>query len=133
MTALPPNDLPCQDNFYRMHKQICGMMAIPNVTRRSNLAYFHVSSHFFRIFVRMFSRRGNLRWCPISDSEECVMSIATTNPATGVVLKTFEPITDAVLEEKLQRAAESFGAFRKTSFASRAALMVKAAEILEAD
>jgi succinate-semialdehyde dehydrogenase / glutarate-semialdehyde dehydrogenase len=61
------------------------------------------------------------------------MSIATTNPATGVVLKTFEPISDAVLEEKLQRAVEAFGAFRKTSFASRAALMVKAAEILEAD
>jgi succinate-semialdehyde dehydrogenase/glutarate-semialdehyde dehydrogenase len=61
------------------------------------------------------------------------MSIATTNPATGVVLKTFEPISDAQLEEKLQRAVEGFGAFRKTSFASRAALMVKAAEILEAD
>jgi succinate-semialdehyde dehydrogenase/glutarate-semialdehyde dehydrogenase len=61
------------------------------------------------------------------------MSIATTNPATGVVLKTFEPISDAELEEKLQRAVEAFGAFRKTSFASRAALMVKAAEILEAD
>ena len=61
------------------------------------------------------------------------MSIATTNPATGVVLKTFEPISDAELEVKLQRAVEAFGAFRRTSFASRAALMVKAAEILEAD
>ena len=61
------------------------------------------------------------------------MSIATTNPATGVVLKTFEPISDAQLEEKLQRAVDAFGAFRKTSFASRAALMVKAAEILETD
>jgi succinate-semialdehyde dehydrogenase / glutarate-semialdehyde dehydrogenase len=61
------------------------------------------------------------------------MSIATTNPATGVVLKTFEPISDAQLEEKLQRAVEAFGAFRRTSFAGRAALMVKVAEILEAD
>src|SRR5580693_3818396 len=61
------------------------------------------------------------------------MSIASTNPATGAVLKTFEPISDAQLEEKLQRAVQAFGVFRTTSFASRAALMVKAAEILEAD
>jgi succinate-semialdehyde dehydrogenase/glutarate-semialdehyde dehydrogenase len=61
------------------------------------------------------------------------MSIASTNPATGAVLKTFEPISDAQLEEKLQRAVQAFGVFRTTSFASRAAWMVKAAEILEAD
>ncbi|MGC1638192.1 MAG: aldehyde dehydrogenase family protein, partial [Candidatus Acidiferrales bacterium] len=61
------------------------------------------------------------------------MAIATINPATGEVLKTFEPISDAQLEEKLQRAVNAFGEFRKTSFSSRAAMMVKAAEILEAD
>jgi succinate-semialdehyde dehydrogenase/glutarate-semialdehyde dehydrogenase len=61
------------------------------------------------------------------------MSIATTNPATGEVLKNFEPISDAQLEEKLQRAVEAFNTYRKTTFASRAALMMKAAEILEAD
>src|ERR1700733_267467 len=92
-----------------------------------------LSTALLAFFMRMYSPRCNWRLCPISDSEECVMSIATTNPATGVVLKTFEPISDAVREEKLQRAVEAFGAFRKTSFASRAALMVKAAEILEAD
>jgi succinate-semialdehyde dehydrogenase/glutarate-semialdehyde dehydrogenase len=61
------------------------------------------------------------------------MAIATINPATGEVLKTFEPISDVQLEEKLQRAVSAFGEFRKTSFSSRAAMMVKAAEILEAD
>ena len=61
------------------------------------------------------------------------MSIATTNPATGEVLKNFEPISDAQLEEKLQRAVEAFNTYPKTTFASRAALMMKAAEILEAD
>jgi succinate-semialdehyde dehydrogenase/glutarate-semialdehyde dehydrogenase len=61
------------------------------------------------------------------------MAIATINPATGEVLKTFEPISDAQLEEKLQRAVNTFGEFRKTSFARRGAMMVKAAEILEAD
>src|SRR5579863_3234197 len=109
------------------------MMAIPNVAQRSILAYLPLSHAFFRIFVRLFSWRCNPRLCPISDSEERVMSIATTNPATGEVLKSFEPITDAQLEEKLQRAVEAFNAFRKATFASRAALMVKAAEILEAD
>jgi succinate-semialdehyde dehydrogenase / glutarate-semialdehyde dehydrogenase len=61
------------------------------------------------------------------------MAIATINPATGEVLKTFEQISDAQLEEKLQRAVSTFREFRKTSFADRGAKMVKAAEILEAD
>src|ERR1700684_295208 len=61
------------------------------------------------------------------------MAIATVNPATGETLKTFEPLSDAQLEEKLQRAVRVFGEFRQTTFADRAAKMVKAAEILEAD
>jgi succinate-semialdehyde dehydrogenase / glutarate-semialdehyde dehydrogenase len=61
------------------------------------------------------------------------MAIATINPATGELLKKFEPISDAQLEEKLQRAVNIFGEFRKTSFASRGAMMVQAAEILETD
>ncbi|MGA7913614.1 MAG: NAD-dependent succinate-semialdehyde dehydrogenase [Candidatus Acidiferrales bacterium] len=61
------------------------------------------------------------------------MAIATINPATGEVLKTFEPISDAQLEDKLQGATNAFGDFRKTNFSCRAAMMVKAAEILESD
>jgi succinate-semialdehyde dehydrogenase / glutarate-semialdehyde dehydrogenase len=61
------------------------------------------------------------------------MAIATINPATGELLKSFEPISDAQLEAKLERAVRAFGEFGKTSFASRATMMVKAAEILEAD
>jgi succinate-semialdehyde dehydrogenase/glutarate-semialdehyde dehydrogenase len=61
------------------------------------------------------------------------MSIATINPATGEKLKTFEALSDAQLEEKLQLAVSAFAEFRKTTFADRAAKMVKAAEILEAD
>ena len=61
------------------------------------------------------------------------MAIATVNPATGEVLKTFDPISDAQLEEKLQRAVCAFNDFRNTTFANRAAKIVKAAEILEAD
>ncbi|HEY4580668.1 MAG TPA: NAD-dependent succinate-semialdehyde dehydrogenase [Candidatus Acidoferrales bacterium] len=61
------------------------------------------------------------------------MPIATTNPATGQVLKTFEPLAAAQLEQKLQRAADAFAKYRKTSFAERAVWMVKAAEILESE
>jgi succinate-semialdehyde dehydrogenase / glutarate-semialdehyde dehydrogenase len=61
------------------------------------------------------------------------MPIATTNPATGQVLKSFEPLTSAQIEQKLQRAADAFATYRKTSFADRARLMVKVAEILETE
>ncbi len=59
------------------------------------------------------------------------MAIATINPATGEVVKTFEPLTDAQIEQKLQLAASAFRTHRKTSFADRASKMLRAAEILE--
>jgi len=59
------------------------------------------------------------------------MAIATTNPATGEVLKTFEPLTAAQIEGKIARAAAAFRAHRRTSFADRAAKMMRAADILE--
>ena len=61
------------------------------------------------------------------------MAIATINPATGEVIKTFQPLSDAEIEKKLQRAVEVFRQERKTSFAVRAQRMLKAAEILERD
>ena len=59
------------------------------------------------------------------------MAIATMNPATGEVLKTFEPLSDAQLEIKLQKAADTFLRYRKVPFAERARLMMKAADILD--
>jgi len=61
------------------------------------------------------------------------MAIATINPATGEVIKTFEPLSAAQIEEKLQVAASAFRVHRRTSFADRAAKMMRAAEILEKD
>ena len=61
------------------------------------------------------------------------MAIASTNPATGQLLKSFEALTDAQIEGKLKRAAVAFGKYRRTTFAERARMMVKAAEILESD
>ena len=62
-----------------------------------------------------------------------IMSIESINPATGEVLRTFEALTNQEIEEKLSRAAEVFREHRRTSFADRAAMMNRAAEILEAE
>src|SRR5579863_4356780 len=61
------------------------------------------------------------------------MAIATINPATGEVLKTFQPLSDAEIEKKLQLAVATFKAERKTAFSVRAERMRKAAEIVERD
>jgi succinate-semialdehyde dehydrogenase / glutarate-semialdehyde dehydrogenase len=61
------------------------------------------------------------------------MAIATVNPATGRLLKTFEPLSSAQIEAKLQLAAETFPRFHKLAFAERAAMMNRAADILERD
>jgi len=59
------------------------------------------------------------------------MAIATTNPATGEVLKIFEPLTATELEQKLQLAVSAFREHRRSSFADRAAKMMRVAETLE--
>ena len=59
------------------------------------------------------------------------MAIATINPATGKVEKTFEALSDAQIEVKLQTAADTFVRYRHVPFAERAQMMLKAAEILE--
>src|SRR5579862_2795111 len=59
------------------------------------------------------------------------MAIATVNPATGEVVKTFPELSDSEIEKKLEKAVQAFAAHRKTSFAERAKGMRKAAEILE--
>jgi succinate-semialdehyde dehydrogenase/glutarate-semialdehyde dehydrogenase len=61
------------------------------------------------------------------------MAIATINPATGQMVKTFEPLSDAQLEVKLQKAADTFLSYRKVPFAERARMMQKAAAILESE
>jgi succinate-semialdehyde dehydrogenase/glutarate-semialdehyde dehydrogenase len=61
------------------------------------------------------------------------MPIASINPATRETLKTFEPLNPAQLGEKLQRASETWRSYRRTSFADRARMMLRAAEILETE
>ena len=59
------------------------------------------------------------------------MPITSRNPATEELLRTFKPHTDQQIDEKLQRATETFQSYRKLSFRERAGMMVCAAEILE--
>jgi succinate-semialdehyde dehydrogenase/glutarate-semialdehyde dehydrogenase len=61
------------------------------------------------------------------------MAIATVNPATGEVVRTFSELSDPEIEQKLQKAGHAFSSYRTTSFAERARSMRKAAEILEQD
>ena len=59
------------------------------------------------------------------------MAIATTNPATGEVLRTFEPLSDDDIEAALARTGPAFVALRQTTFPQRAAWMHAAAKILD--
>ncbi|WP_371494820.1 NADP-dependent succinic semialdehyde dehydrogenase [Kitasatospora sp. NBC_00374] len=59
------------------------------------------------------------------------MPIATVNPATGETLETFPPLEHAELEARLARAEAAFEEYRTTGFAERAALLHRAADVLD--
>ncbi len=61
------------------------------------------------------------------------MAIATINPATGELLKSFEPLSDAEIEEKLVLSAGTFRAYRRTSFGARSRMLLGVAGLLEAE
>jgi succinate-semialdehyde dehydrogenase/glutarate-semialdehyde dehydrogenase len=65
--------------------------------------------------------------------ESLAMPIATINPATGETLKSFASLTAQQLEEKVRLAANTFSSYRRTSFEEREWMMLRAAEILEAE
>jgi succinate-semialdehyde dehydrogenase/glutarate-semialdehyde dehydrogenase len=59
------------------------------------------------------------------------MTIASINPATGQLVQSFDEHTVGELAAKLVAAERAFAAAKRTSFAERAAKLVRAAEILE--
>ncbi len=61
------------------------------------------------------------------------MAIATINPATGETLKTYEPLSDEALEEKIARAAAAWTGYRRTSPEQRVGWLRAAADVLDAD
>src|ERR1700691_5064612 len=66
-------------------------------------------------------------------SKPMCMPIATINPANGETVRTFEPLSSAQVDAKIQTAYDAFRVHRRTSFADRAAKMRRAAEILETE
>jgi succinate-semialdehyde dehydrogenase/glutarate-semialdehyde dehydrogenase len=61
------------------------------------------------------------------------MGIATINPATGELVKAFDPLTDEQLEDKLARAARAFRDYRLTAVDERAGWLGAAADVLDKD
>ena len=61
------------------------------------------------------------------------MAIATTNPATGEVVKTFDALSEAELDDRLARAQAAFTSYRRTSLAERAGWLRAAADLLDAE
>lgn len=59
------------------------------------------------------------------------MAIASVNPATGEVVRTFEALHDAAIDAALARSASAFRVNRGRGFRERAIRMRRAAEILE--
>jgi succinate-semialdehyde dehydrogenase / glutarate-semialdehyde dehydrogenase len=58
-------------------------------------------------------------------------TMTSVNPATGEVLARFDELSDAELEARLARAASAFRSWRRTGFGERAALLRRAADVLE--
>jgi succinate-semialdehyde dehydrogenase/glutarate-semialdehyde dehydrogenase len=61
------------------------------------------------------------------------MAISSTNPATGVVEKTFQPHTAQEVDRRIERAVAAVAALRSTTYDERAAWMLATARLLEAE
>src|SRR5688572_2377374 len=59
------------------------------------------------------------------------MAIATTNPATGERLRSFEPLDDGDVGKRIGRAHAAFDRWRLTPIGDRAAIVARAGELLE--
>ncbi|MFF3694837.1 NADP-dependent succinic semialdehyde dehydrogenase [Streptomyces sp. NPDC002221] len=61
------------------------------------------------------------------------MPIATVNPATGETLKSFGAMGPEEVERRLATAGTAFAGYRTTAFEQRARLVLRAADLLDAD
>src|ERR1700730_1907840 len=66
----------------------------------------------------------------ISYQEGKYVSIQSINPATGEVIETFEPFSEAQINEALDQARNTFREWRETTFAERGALFHRLARHL---
>jgi succinate-semialdehyde dehydrogenase/glutarate-semialdehyde dehydrogenase len=61
------------------------------------------------------------------------MTIATTNPATGLVVQRFDPIPEAEIDRRIGLAVRDFEVLRRVGYGQRAAWMNAAADLLDAE
>ncbi|MEO5753653.1 MAG: NAD-dependent succinate-semialdehyde dehydrogenase [Chthoniobacterales bacterium] len=61
------------------------------------------------------------------------MAIASINPATGETIREFAELSAKEIEEKLAAATRAFAKYRQSSFAQRASVLLKVADLLEAE
>jgi len=61
------------------------------------------------------------------------MPIATTNPTTGEVVRTFEELSEQELDARLERASVAFRSYRRTSYEQRTGWLRAAADLLDAE
>ncbi len=59
--------------------------------------------------------------------------IQSINPATEQVERTFSPLNDAELDDRIERSRTAFLRFRNTPFRERKQYLLNAAELLEKD
>jgi succinate-semialdehyde dehydrogenase / glutarate-semialdehyde dehydrogenase len=61
------------------------------------------------------------------------MTIATINPTTGQTVRTFQPLVDSELDARIQCAADAYRRYRRTPLGERTRMLLRAAEILDAE
>jgi succinate-semialdehyde dehydrogenase/glutarate-semialdehyde dehydrogenase len=60
-------------------------------------------------------------------------AITSVNPTTGLTLRSYEPFTDEQVEDRLGRAVVAYEILRRTPISTRAAVMIRLAELLEGE
>ena len=61
------------------------------------------------------------------------MAYESVNPYDGKTVKKFHELTHIQLETKIATAARTYETWKKTSYAKRAVIVAKAAELMHAD
>jgi hypothetical protein len=59
--------------------------------------------------------------------------ISSINPATGEIVRKFEPHSDSEVEQRIEFCAQAFRGYRKLPIAERARFMVRLAELPESE
>src|SRR2546421_1432798 len=59
--------------------------------------------------------------------------IATVNPATGELVKSFDPLSDAEVQDRVARAVTAFASYRLNPLHVRARSLQAAADLLDAE